>query len=106
MKTNEAYGTTKQPQMAKLTYDYIVNPSAVSHDPPTILNPAYGDVTATKDSVIATDANKSSGTAEVKMTRNEAYVGVRQTSSDNDPSIPTTKNEAYTSVTATRNTET
>ncbi len=83
MKTNEAYGTTKQPQMAKLTYDYIVNPSAVSHDPPTTLNLAYGDVT--KDSVIATDANKSSGTAEVEMTRNEAYVGVRQTSSDNDP---------------------
>ncbi len=32
--------------------------------------------------------------------RNEAYVGVRQSSSDNDPSIPTTENEAYTSVTA------
>ncbi len=30
MKTNEAYGTTKQPQMAQLTYDYIDNPSAVS----------------------------------------------------------------------------
>ncbi len=29
MKTNEAYGTTKQPQIAQLTYDYIDNPSAV-----------------------------------------------------------------------------
>ncbi len=27
-------------------------------------------------------------------------VGVRQSSSDNDPSIPTTENEVYTSVTA------
>ncbi len=44
--------------MAQLTYDYIANPSAVSHDPPTILNPAYSDVTTTKDSVIANDANK------------------------------------------------
>ena len=34
------------------------------------------------------------------MIRNEAYGGVRQSSSDNDPSIPTTENEAYTSVTA------
>ena len=99
MKTNEAYGTTKQPQMAQLTYDYIVNPLAVSHDPPTILNPAYGDVT-TKNSVIATDANTLSGAAEVAMIRSEAYVGVRQSSSDNGPSIPTTENEAYTSVTA------
>ncbi len=39
-------------------------------------------------------------TAEVPMIRNEAYVGVRQSSSDNGPSIPTTENEAYTSVTA------
>ena len=100
MKTNEAYDTTKQPQMAQLTYDYIANPSAVSHDPPTILNQAYGDVTTTKDSVIATDANKLSATGEVGMIRNEAYVGVRQSSSDNDPSIPTTENEAYTSVTS------
>ena len=100
MKTNEAYGTTKQPQMAQLTYDYIDNPSAVSHDPPTILNPAYGDVNTTTDSVIATDANRLSVTAEVAMIRNEAYVGVRQSSSDNGPSIPTTENEAYTSVTA------
>ncbi|XP_064406799.1 uncharacterized protein LOC135351663 isoform X1 [Halichondria panicea] len=38
--------------------------------------------------------------AEVPMIRNEAYVGVRQSSSDNGPSIPTTENEAYTSVTA------
>ena len=88
MQTNEAYGTTKQPQMAQLTYDYI-DPSAVSHDPPTISNQAYG-------------TTKDSGTAEVAMDkiRNEAYVGVRQSSSDNDPSIPTTENEAYTSVTA------
>ena len=86
--------------MAQLTYDYIVNPSAVSHDPPTILNPAYGDVTTSKDSVSTTDANRLSGTAEVAMIRNEAYVGVRQSSSDNGPSIPTTENEAYTSVTA------
>ena len=88
MKTNEAYDTTKQPQMAQLTYDYIPNPLAVSHDPPTILNQAYG-------------TTKDSGTAEVAMDkiRNEAYVGVRQSSSDNDPSIPTTENEAY-SVTA------
>ncbi len=35
MQKNEVYGTTKQPQMAQLTYDYI-DPSAVSHDPPTI----------------------------------------------------------------------
>ncbi len=76
MTKNDAYGTTKQPQMAQLTYDYIANPSAVSHDPPTILNPAYGDVTTTKESVIATDANQFSGTAEVGMIRNEAYVGV------------------------------
>ncbi len=84
MKTNEAYGTTKQPQVAQLTYDYIANPLAVSHDPPTIQNQAYGT------------------TAEVAMDkiRNEAYVGVRQSSSDNDPSIPTTENEAYTSVSA------
>ncbi len=96
--TNNAYGTTKQPQ---LTYDYIANHnSAVSHDPPTILNPAYGDVTTTKDSVIATDPNRLSGTQEEGMIRNEAYVGVRQSSSDNGPSIPTTENEAYTSVTA------
>ena len=100
MKTNEAYGTTKQPQMAQLSYDYVANHSAVSHDPPTILNQAYGDVTTTKDSVIATDANKLSATGEVGMIRNEAYVGVRQSSSDNDPSIPTTENEAYTSVTS------
>ncbi len=100
MTTNNAYGTTKQPQMAQLTYDYIANPSAVSHDPPTILNPAYGDVNTTTDSVIATDANRLSVTAEVAMIRNEAYVGVRQSSSDNGPSIPTTENEAYTSVTA------
>ncbi len=100
MTTNDAYGTTKQPQIAQLTYDYIDNPSAVSHDPPTILNPAYGDVTTTIDSVIATRANQFSGTAEVAMIRNEAYVGVRQSSSDNDPSIPTTENDAYTSVTA------
>ena len=100
MTTNKAYGTTKQPQMAQLTYDYIDNPSAVSHDPPTILNPAYGDVTTSKDSVSTTDANRLSGTAEVAMIRNEAYVGVRQLSSDNGPSIPTTENEAYTSVTA------
>ncbi len=99
-KTNEAYGTTKQPQMAQLTYDYIDNPSAVSHDPPTTLNPAYGDVTTSKDSVIATDANRLSGTAEAAKIRNEAYVGVRQSSSDNGPSIPTAENEAYTSVTA------
>ena len=94
--TNEAYGTTKHPQMAQLTCNYIANPLVV-HDPPTILNKAYGDVTTTKDSVIA---NKLSGTAEVGMIRNEAYVGVRQSSSDNDPSIPTTENEAYTSVSA------
>ncbi len=107
MTTNKAYDTTKQAQMAQLTYDYVANHSAVSHDPPTILNPAYDDVTTTKDSVIATDAaNGLSGTAEVPMIRNETYVGVRQSSSDNDPSIPTTKNEAYTSVTATCNTET
>ena len=98
MKTNEAYDTTKQPQMAQLTYDYIVNPLAVSHDPPTILlNQAYG---TNKESVIATDASNLSGTGEVEMIRNEAYVGVRQLSSDNDPSILTTENEAYTSVTA------
>ena len=108
MTTNKAYDTTKQAQMAQLTYDYVANHSAVSHDPdpPTILNPAYGDVTTTKDSVIATDANGLSGTTEVPMIRNKAYVGVRQLSSDNYPSIPTTENEAYTSVTATRNTET
>ena len=29
MKTNEAYGTTKQPQMAQLTCNYIANPLAV-----------------------------------------------------------------------------
>ncbi len=88
MKTNEAYGTTKQPQMAQLTCNYIANPLAVWHDPPTILNQAYG-------------TTKNSGTVEVAMDkiRNEAYVGVRQSSSDNDPSIPTTENEAY-SVTA------
>ncbi len=100
MTTNKAYGTTKQPQMAQLTYDYITNPSAVSHDTSTILNPAYGDVTTTKDSVIATDPNQFSGTQEEGMIRKEAYVGVRQSSSDNGPSIPTTENEAYTSVTA------
>ncbi len=88
MQKNEVYGTTKQPQMAQLTYDYI-DPSAVSHDPPTISNQAY-------------DTTKDSGTAEVAMDkiRNETYVGVRQSSSDNDRSIPTTENEAYTSVTA------
>ncbi len=40
------------------------------------------------------------GTLKIKLTRKEAYVGVRQSSSDNDPSIPTTENEAHTSVTA------
>ncbi len=98
MTTNEAYGTTKQLQMAQLTYDYIDNPSAVSHDPHTIQNQAYGDV-------IVFDVSKFSWTGEVGMIRNEAYVGVRQLSSDNDPSIPTTENEAYTSVTADTETE-
>ncbi len=84
MTTNEAYGTTKQPQMAQLIYDYIANPSAVSHDPPTIQNQAYGDV-------IACDVSKFSWAAEVEMIRNEAYVGVIQSSSDTDPSIPTTE---------------
>ncbi|XP_064397067.1 CUB and sushi domain-containing protein 1-like isoform X5 [Halichondria panicea] len=87
MKTNKAYGTTKKLQM-------VANPSSVSHDPPTILNPAYGDVTTTNNSVMATDANRLSGTAEVAMIRNEAYTEVRWSN------IPTTENEAYTSVTA------
>ena len=42
MKTNNAYGTTKQPQL-------VANPSSVSHDPLTILNPAYDDVTTTNN---------------------------------------------------------
>ena len=97
METNESYGTTEQPQMAQLTYDYITNPSPVSHGPPIILNPAYGDVTTTKDNDIATDANGLSRTAEEAMIINEAYAGVRQPI---DMYIPTTENEAYTSVTA------
>ncbi len=32
MKTNKLYGTTKQLQMAQLTYDNLANPSPVSHD--------------------------------------------------------------------------
>ncbi len=87
LKTNKAYGTTKKLQM-------VANPSSVSHDPPTILKPAYGDVTTTNNSVMATDANRLSGTAEVPMIRNEAYTEVRWSN------IPTTENEAYTSVTA------
>ncbi len=97
MTINEAYDTTKQPP-----YDYIVNPLAVSHDPPTILNQAYG---TNKESVIATDASNLNGTAEIAMIRNKAYVGVRQSNSDNDPSIPTTENEEYTLYSVTANTE-
>ncbi len=102
MTTNEAYDTTKQPQMAQLTYDYIANPLAVSPDPPTILNQAYG---TNKESVIATEASNLNGTAEIAMIRNKAYVGVRQSNSDNDPSIPTTEKEEYTLYSVTANTE-
>ena len=91
----KAYDTTKQPQMAQLTYDCIANPSPVSHDPPTIFNLAHGDVTTTNDSGMTTDADRLNGTAGVAMIRNEAYAGVRQSTD-----IPTTENEAYTSMTA------
>ncbi len=99
---NEAYGKfTEATQIAD--YDYVLNPLAETYDPSTTQNLAYGNVATAEYSTIANDDNvvKVLGvTAEVLMIRNEAYVGVRQLSSDNDPSIPTTENEAYTSVTA------
>ncbi len=92
MKPNETYGTTKQLQMAQLTYDNIANPSS---NPLTILNPTDDDFTNTKYSVMATDANRLSGIAEVVMMRNEAY-GVRQSIDMSVPPCTDLKNEAYT----------
>ncbi len=90
---NEAYG--KLTEATQITdYDYVVNPLAETYDSSTTQNQGYGDFATAEYSVIATDDNIIKG-LEVVMIRNEAYVGVRQSSSDNDPSIPTTENEAF-----------
>ncbi|XP_064406811.1 uncharacterized protein LOC135351673 isoform X2 [Halichondria panicea] len=101
IKENEAYGKFTEETIDEC--DYVFNSLAETYDPSITQNLAYGDVATTEYSVIATDdniVNGFSGTAEVAMIRNEAYVEIRQSSSDNDPSIPTTENEVYTSVTA------
>ncbi len=100
-KENEAYGKFTEETIDEC--DYVFNSLAETYDPSITQNQAYGDVATAEYSVIATDdniVNGFSGTAEMAMIRNEAYVEIRQSSSDNDPSIPTTENEAYTSVTA------
>ncbi len=82
MKTDEAYGTTKQLQMAQLTCDNISNPSPVSHDPLATIeestdsnsnHKAYGEIFTTGH-----DYNVNKRINDITMKTNKLYGTTKQ----------------------------